>query len=262
MTDTAVCPDCGGNPMRAAHACPTCGWPVRSFVDRLERFRKGRLTRVVGEAQPLIVPRPVVVCHIVASGALAGCTDHPQLLEAAMGFDVLRLMSGERGQARFVGDGVYLRDAVVAAEPMRAFVRVFETGAIEAADASCFEEGQQDSRNLFAYDAFVLAVWTHTRRATTLLRGAKVPQPYWLLLSVLGIGDHALASRGFGARESARAVPIEDDLILPAVELPDDLESHVDMFAALGRKVCHAFGHKGFGPGFHEDLFQAFGSDD
>jgi len=167
-------------------------------------------------------------------------------------------MTAERGIVRYVSQGVYAAMPTADGKGTRGFVRAFETGITEAIDTYCFRE-DPTKRKLLLYDELMVMLWTHVRRTLALLAQASVSGPHWLLVSLLGIRGHILASRMATAMASEQTGATEEELVLPAAEVPEATQDQAGLCMSVGRRVCHGFGIDGFPDEFHRCLFKDSG---
>lgn len=246
------CVECGEPVSDAALSCPHCGYPMTVQNEMLLNRRNVAVSQISSEGSLFALRRPFSLVQIIPCASIIRDVQYTKFVDACSDLNAIRFFSGRPATPRRVSTGVMMCSPDnVKAQNLGEFVHVSEDGMVNhGASYYLFGKSSSTPFTYFAFDAFIRGLKAHLTRITELYTQTEIPQPHWLLISLLGVRDTHLGSTAFDFPGVDNGPCLEDDIMLRPIRITaEDLESD-KIYFSVANSIWHTYGEQSY-PAHH-----------
>lgn len=237
------CHDCKNEVSDAALNCPYCGYPIRAFDFALSKHRESAIKSFTSQGGLFALNPPLILIQICPATSITNNAEYPQFVERCSQLNTLFFHGDSPAVPHRISTGVFMRHPYnVSAGAANAFINVEENGIVNIGDSYSFDRGNSKAPVFFAFDFFLHDLKMQLGRFVNIYSETKVPEPYWLQISFLGIANTHLGSSVFRFPDIENGTAIELDFRIKPIELRRDDVNQDGVYLSIGNAIWHGYG--------------------
>jgi len=187
-----------------------------ALPERIQRFRDGRLAQIIaGETPVIISDSPKIVLHVLPVSSFDSNV-HVDLRAILEQRPELQPIYASGSNTRYNFDGILLSTNRTASATDSGYVQVFRSGAIESVTTDLLGRIDKLIPSLIFERELILALDRYLRFEKNIGNNP----PIVIMLSILGVKGHIMATRRLVFPDEARAID-RDNLLLPDILVED-----------------------------------------